>query len=491
MGCPDDNEVTALLDGRLSSDRIARIDEHASGCVACRSLLAEVVRGETGTGSGTFASADTVLARDFVDRAALSERPRDPRVGAVLDGKWTLEQAIGTGGMSRVYSARHRNGRRVAIKILRPELSIEPRLLPRFLREGNVANRVDHPGVVAALDDGTTHDGAPYLVMELLEGETLGARLSRTGPLAEDVVLGLADALLDVLAAAHAQGIVHRDLKPENVFVTEAGVLKLLDFGIARQEQPTPNATDSGMSMGTPAFMPPEQARGRWELVDARSDLWAVGATMYTLLTGEPPRVAATANELLLLAMTKPVPSVGAGKRAPSTDVVRVVDRALAFEPEARFSDARAMQAAVRAARPGKPRGSAARPSKASRLPIVAVSIVALGGGAAWLTLRADAPALPSPPPVTTIAADPTPPSATPIVSVVQPAGGPLPVASALPVGSASVQRPPRRPAGAPAPPGGAPAPALATAPAPPSASAAPGASAPPAASREPLDRRH
>jgi eukaryotic-like serine/threonine-protein kinase len=483
MGCPDDNEVTALLDGRLPADRVARIDEHASTCEACRSLLAEVARDMSRAVSGTIGSADTLHAVDFVDRTGGSERPRDPRVGAVLDGKWTIEQAIGTGGMARVYAARHRNGRRVAIKILRPELSIEPRLLPRFLREGNVANRVDHPGVVAALDDGTTEDGAPYLVMELLEGETLGARIARTGPLAEEVVLGLADALLDVLAAAHAQGIVHRDLKPENVFVTEEGTLKLLDFGIARQELPTPNATDSGMSMGTPAFMPPEQARGRWELVDARSDLWAVGATMYVLLTGAPPRAAATSNELLLLAMTKPVPSIATDAHAPSPDIVAIVDRALAFEPESRFPDARAMQAAVRAAKPGR-QAPVLRAS--GRAPLVALAIVTLGVGAGWLALR-EKPASPTTAATTEPAISAEPPSApassNATAIAVEPAPGAAVATSALaPDASAHAQRTTRRPPIAPR--------ASSTPPAPVAPSVEPPA-APAAPSREPLDRRH
>jgi eukaryotic-like serine/threonine-protein kinase len=482
MGCPDDNEVTALLDGRLSPDRVARIDEHASSCAACRSLLAEVVRDVSRSVAATIGTAPTELARDFMDQAGGPSLPRDPRVGAVLDGKWTLERAIGSGGMARVYSARHRNGRRVAIKILRPELSIEPRLLPRFLREGNVANRVDHPGVVAALDDGTTEDGAPYLVLELLEGETLGARLARGGPLSEAVVLALADSLLDVLAAAHAQGIVHRDLKPENVFMTEDGVLKLLDFGIARQDQPTANATESGMSMGTPAFMPPEQARGRWELVDARSDLWAVGATMYALLTGVPPRAAGTSNELLLLAMTKPVPSLASDPRAPSPDVVAIVDRALAFDPKARFPDARAMQDAVRAAVPGK-RGSLSRSS--SRAPIAAVALVALAAGAGWLALREKAPAvISSIPAATTIVAEPSGSvSGLPIASAIpRPVETPA-VASVAPIVPGHPPRTTRRPA--PQSQGTL----SSAAPAPAATSAAPSAAAVP--SREPLDRRH
>jgi len=347
MGCPDENEIVDLVGGRLSPERALRLDEHVAACVACRGLLVAFVQDDVPRSPH---SAPTLVTADFAD-GALGRSSDDPHVGTVLDDKWTLEGLIGTGGMARVYRATHRNGRRAAIKILRRELSDDAAQLPRFRREGAAANRVGHPAIVAVLDDGTTADGAPYLVMELLEGETLRKRVEREGALSEDVVLGILDRLLDALAAAHAQSVVHRDLKPENLFVTTAGELKVLDFGIARTDAPSRHATHSRMSMGTPAFMPPEQARGRWELVDARSDLWAVGATAYALLTGKPPRAAATGNEELLLAMTAPVAPLRTARPEVSAPVAALVDRALAFDVERRFADARAMQVAVQDAR--------------------------------------------------------------------------------------------------------------------------------------------
>jgi serine/threonine-protein kinase len=315
----------------------------------------------------------------FVDDA-LRSAPNDERVGRVLGEKWTIVRLLGIGGMARVYEAHHRNGRKVAVKILKAELGQAPRIKERFLQEGLAANKVEHPAVVAVLDDGTTEDGAPYLVMEFLEGETLKGRVMRDGPLGEAQVLGFADTLLDALAAAHARGVLHRDLKPDNLFVTTAGELRVLDFGIARIAEQAAHATEPGVSMGTPAFMPPEQARGRWELVDARSDLWAVGATMYMLLSGQAPRRAATPNEELLLAMTAPVPPLVTARRVVSAKVAALVDRALAREPEARFADARAMQAAVRDASAALASGRAKR---AMRLP---VSLFGALLGAAILT---------------------------------------------------------------------------------------------------------
>jgi len=206
-------------------------------------------------------------------------------VGRVLRGKWRLDALIGVGGMAAVFAATHRNGKRVAVKLLHPERSIEEETKTRFLREGYVANKIDHPGVVSVLDDDVTEEGWAFLVMDLLEGETLKARwrsMKKRMPV-EDV-LRIAYALLDVLAVAHDNTIVHRDLKPDNVFLTTDGRVKILDFGIARLRETTEaaDATRSTSMLGTPAFMAPEQARSRWDWVDARTDLWAVGATMST-----------------------------------------------------------------------------------------------------------------------------------------------------------------------------------------------------------------
>jgi serine/threonine-protein kinase len=276
------------------------------------------------------------------------------RVGRVLRGKWHLERLIGVGGMAAVYAATHRNRMRGAVKMLHLELSADEQARSRFLREGYVANNVEHPGVVRVLDDDVAEDGSVFLVMELLEGQTVealcDARPGRRLEIGE--VLALSDDLLDVLAAAHERGVVHRDLKPENLFLTRKGELKILDFGIARlRDMTTTNATATGMAMGTPAFMPPEQALGNWDSVDARSDLWAVGATMYCLLAGRPPHHADTVQKLMLAAMTQPAPRLSAAAPHVGPQICAIVDCALAFEREARWPTARALQKAVREAR--------------------------------------------------------------------------------------------------------------------------------------------
>ncbi len=276
------------------------------------------------------------------------------RVGTVLKGKWCLDRVLGAGGMATVFAATHRNQNRVAIKMLHPEVSLDADVTARFLREGYVANSVNHPGTVKILDDDVSEDGAPFLVMELLEGETLEARwLRKDESLPVSEVLPIADQLLDVLAVAHDAGIVHRDIKPENLFLTTDGRLKVLDFGIARLREMSGNSaatTRAGSLLGTPAFMAPEQARGRWDDVDHRTDIWGVGATLFTLLTGGFVHDAETVNEQLILSATTPAPSVARIMPGLPDAVVALVDRALAFDKDARFDDAHAMQDAVRAA---------------------------------------------------------------------------------------------------------------------------------------------
>jgi serine/threonine-protein kinase len=277
-------------------------------------------------------------------------RDAQKRVGSVLCQKWRLDALLGVGGMAAVYAATHRNGKRVAVKVLHAFLCGSDEARARFLREGYAANAIRHPGVVSVHDDDKTADGAVFLVMDLLDGETLDARWARKGRrLPVEEVLATTSEVLGVLAAAHAAAIVHRDIKPENVFLTTAGEVRVLDFGIARVRELSAGAgvTQTGAAMGTPSFMPPEQARGRWDDVDARSDVWSLGAMMFTLLAGRYVHEAETVNEALLSAMTQPAPRLASVWPQVPEAVARVVDRALAFERNARFQDARSMHAAV------------------------------------------------------------------------------------------------------------------------------------------------
>jgi serine/threonine protein kinase len=272
------------------------------------------------------------------------------RVGRTLRGKWRLDRVIGVGGTAAVYGALHRNGSRVAVKVLHRSVASSRDQRARFQREGNVANSVGHPAVTAVYDDDVDEDGCPFLVMDLLEGQTLAARAAACGGTLEVFeVLDLTARLLDVLGAAHARGILHRDIKPQNLFLTTAGELKVLDFGIARLTDPALSSvtTEVGKLLGTPAFVPPEQARGRPDQMDPRSDLWAVGATMYTLLTGRYVHEAPTSTEQLGLAMMAGAPSLGRVMPTLPAPLIVLVDRALSYSREDRWPDAQAMREAV------------------------------------------------------------------------------------------------------------------------------------------------
>jgi len=287
-----------------------------------------------------------------VDLEVGTERVRSARerVGTILKKKWHLDQLLGVGGMAAVYAATHRNKKRVAIKMLHAELSQDEAIRKRFLREGYIANSVAQRGAVAVDYDDVTEDGLAFLVMELLDGETIEHRWRRKDrSLSPLEALSLVDQLLETLAAAHGQGIVHRDLKPENMFLTRDGTVKVLDFGIARvRELSTPQTTLAGSAIGTPAFMAPEQARGRWQDVDGRTDLWAVGATLYTLITGKFVHAGENAQETLALAATRPARSIAERRPDLHPSLVAFIDKALSYDMAGRFPDATTMQHALR-----------------------------------------------------------------------------------------------------------------------------------------------
>ncbi|HMI86226.1 MAG TPA: bifunctional serine/threonine-protein kinase/formylglycine-generating enzyme family protein [Polyangiaceae bacterium] len=270
------------------------------------------------------------------------------RIGSVLKSRYRLDGVLGIGGMATVYAATHRNEDKVAIKILHPFLSANEDICSRFLREGYVANKVAHPGVVRVLDDDVADDGCAFLVMDLLDGESLQARLRRLHRLDVGDVLVMAKELLDVLVTAHAKGIVHRDLKPDNLFMTRDGRLKVLDFGVARALfGPAELATESGRVLGTPAFMAPEQARGQAAEIDAQTDLWACGATMFTLLSGHYVHEAPSSEEIARLAATTAARSIGIVLPHLPPSVTAIVDQALKFSKAERCASATAMRAAV------------------------------------------------------------------------------------------------------------------------------------------------
>ena len=281
-------------------------------------------------------------------------------IGTTVDRRYLLKREIARGGAGAVFEAEHIYTKRsVALKLLVPEQrsAAEPRA--RLLREALALSAARHPGVVAALDAGETEDGTPYLVLELLEGRSLEGILAVRRRIGAADAAWVGAAICEALAAAHRRGIIHRDIKPSNVFVArdEQGreVVKVFDFGVARVPSENNKLTQDGALLGTPEYMAPEQLLARE--VDGRTDLYAVGVTLYECLAGVVP-FEGNFGEVLLKSSTEPVPPLR--QRAPevTAEFAAVIERALAREPDARFSDALALAQALRKAAPAGTPGS-------------------------------------------------------------------------------------------------------------------------------------
>jgi tRNA A-37 threonylcarbamoyl transferase component Bud32 len=278
-------------------------------------------------------------------------------------GNYRALSLLGEGGMGAVYLAEHPDiGRRVAVKVLRPEMIKDPQLLQRFMNEARAANAIRHPNIIEILDSGTTPEGTPYLVMELLEGEVLSGRIRRLGKLPLVDALEFAYQTASALAAAHEKAIIHRDLKPDNLFIIRDPSdpsrerVKVLDFGIAKlQTMSTGPGSGGGMQtrtgtlMGTPVYMSPEQCLGT-KTVDQRSDVYALGIIIFEMLSGRPPFLSEGFGELVNMHLNVKPPSL----RQINPDVPAAVDtmvtKALEKAPEARQRSAAELQIDIRAA---------------------------------------------------------------------------------------------------------------------------------------------
>ncbi|MBA3818215.1 MAG: protein kinase [Deltaproteobacteria bacterium] len=264
-------------------------------------------------------------------------------IGSEVDGRYRVIELIGEGGMGKVYLAEHVEiGKRVALKVLHPSYSRMPDLVERFRREARAASKIGHPNIVDVTDSGTTGDGSVYFVMEFLEGVELGSIIEREGAIEVARCLRIASQICRALAAAHAQGIVHRDLKPENVFlITRDGatdVVKVLDFGIAKTTEAEAarerRLTSPGMAMGTPEYMSPEQAAGR--PADARCDVYALGAIIYEMVTGNAPYSGENFMEILTKKATQDPPPPSSVRQGLSQTVSDLVMSAMARDPDDR-----------------------------------------------------------------------------------------------------------------------------------------------------------
>lgn len=272
----------------------------------------------------------------------------EARLGTEISGVGALQELVGLGGMAAVYRADGWSGMPVAVKIMHGHLAGNEKLRERFLREAELMGRVDHPNAVAVYDRGELETGETYFAMELLEGwevETVWRRKERHFPVPE--ALEVAAQALACLEAYHRADILHRDLKPSNLFLTRSGTVKLIDFGVARFRGGDAEDTRSGTALGTPAYMAPEQARGTIERVDERTDVYGVGAVLFTVLSGRRVHESGSSDEALVMAATEPADSLARHAPEVPTEVVRVVDRALAWDPEERFGSAAQMQAAI------------------------------------------------------------------------------------------------------------------------------------------------
>jgi serine/threonine protein kinase len=293
-----------------------------------------------------------------------SVRPGGPEalVGVVLSGRYLIEKLIGEGGMGAVYQAQHTHMRkRLAVKVLHPEMSRMTEVVARFEREAMAAAHIEHPNVAAATDFGKLEDGSFFLVLEYVEGSSLRDAIAE-GRLELGRALHITRQIASALGRAHALGIVHRDLKPENVMLVlregDANFVKVLDFGIAKvpvgtigeSKVPGQALTQLGMVYGTPEYMAPEQALG--QDVDQRADLYALGVIAFEMITGKRPFEHESKVTLLGMHVTAPIPSMR--ERVPEANVPveieAIVTRLLAKEATARFADAKDLVDAIDAA---------------------------------------------------------------------------------------------------------------------------------------------
>lgn len=284
----------------------------------------------------------------------------DPLIGRKV-GSYVVERKLGEGGMGAVYELVHPGiGKRLALKLLHAEYAAKPQIVKRFFDEARAVNVIQHPNIVDIIDFAKLEDGSSYLTMEFLPGESLGDAIREGGALSPDDAAAIALQICSALQAAHDEGITHRDLKPENIHlvprIDNPRYVKVLDFGIAKlsSDLSPGGATRSGVVMGTPMYMSPEQAMGRTREIDHRTDIYALGVILYQMLVGRVPFEAESFGDLMLMHLQAPVPEVSSVRPdlpAPWNDVVQ---RALAKTREQRFQTMNEMAAAIRAAAAGR-----------------------------------------------------------------------------------------------------------------------------------------
>lgn len=336
-------------------------------------------------------------------------RAREALVGVRLANRYVIRRLIGHGGMGAVYEAEHLGlGTAVAIKLVDPEFAADEPVVLRFAREAQAMRSIESAHIVTVLDVGT-EDGRPYLVMELLRGEDLGQWLRRSRRIPLPDALHIVAQVLEGLAKAHAAGIIHRDLKPDNVFLVRSDadplLAKIVDFGVSKIKRPesrtSPLAlTRRGTILGTPLYMSPEQARAMPD-VDGRSDLYSLGAVLFECLTGRPPHIGETYEQVILAICMQDAPDPRLIEPTIPAGIASFIGRALARDPAHRYESAKHMLAALHemvvqekpwrghpdvAAEPGaassaSPSGTSPRRRKAAANTVIATAALATLAG--------------------------------------------------------------------------------------------------------------
>ena len=309
--------------------------------------------------SATMAAADTAVAltpagltpSGFTEPEAPagSRKPgvEENLVGTTLLGRYSITRKIGQGGMGAVYEATHTLiGKRVAVKVLLDKYARKEQVVARLEQEARLASSIGHEHIIDITDFGLTEDGRTFVVMEFLEGESLAELLNREGPLPEARIVDIAWQIASALGAAHAKGIVHRDVKPDNVFLLrrkDKDFVKVVDFGISKSmrssdvgEEDSPRLTQTGMVLGTPLYMSPEQARGDEEL-DARIDVYALGVIMYELATGRVPFTGTNYLAIISQVLNDEAPRPRASRPELSDEFENVILKALAKDRADRY----------------------------------------------------------------------------------------------------------------------------------------------------------
>jgi serine/threonine-protein kinase len=400
--------VDAILQAALACDPARRDAFVAEACGEDDELRREVA---------SLLAAHDSAGNDFLERPAAESLaaltalpPLGERLANALAGHYVIERELAHGGMATVYLARDlRHGRRVAIKVLREELAAAVGA-ERFLEEIRVTASLQHPHILPLFDSGSA-DGLLWYVMPFVEGETLRSRLAREGRLPADNAVQLVREMADALEYAHRRGVVHRDVKPENVLLQEGHAL-VADFGIALalEHAGGERLTRTGLTLGTPQYMAPEQAAGE-RVLDARTDVYALGAVLHEMLAGEPPFAAETRQEVLRRMMHEPAPTLATRRTDVPPFLDATVRQALAKRPDDRFPTAAAFAAALAvppggteapqaalgsrlSAKPSLPRVESPEPRAAGRMVSARAAMYAatatlfIGVAGAWLLTR-------------------------------------------------------------------------------------------------------